>query len=97
MQKGEQSFFREYSLEEATSFFREQAERGDWGDRLKAVYVIGILNFTFDDGDTSYYHHEVCLVDKYTGKAFCNKLTFTYLEMPKFNKSEEELKGMFDK
>ena len=28
---------------------------------------------------------------------FYNKLTFIYLEMPKFNKSEDELDGIFDK
>ena len=28
---------------------------------------------------------------------FYEKLTFIYLEMPKFNKTEEELDGMFDK
>ncbi|WP_304522586.1 Rpn family recombination-promoting nuclease/putative transposase, partial [Bacteroides acidifaciens] len=37
------------------------------------------------------------LVDLYTHKIFYDKLTFVYLEMPKFNKNEDELENMFDK
>ena len=64
---------------------------------MKAVYIIGILNFTFDDSDPEYFHHEVKLVDLYTRKVFYDKLTFIYLEMPKFDKREDELETMFDK
>lgn len=63
---------------------------------MKAVYIIGILNFTFNDTDGDYFHHEVKLVDLYTHKVFYDKLTFIYLEMPKFNKKEDELESMFD-
>ena len=59
--------------------------------------MVGILNFSFDPSDTGYFHHEVKLVDLYTKKVFYDKLTFVYLEMPKFNKTEDELKTMFDK
>ncbi|WP_290460717.1 Rpn family recombination-promoting nuclease/putative transposase, partial [Bacteroides caecimuris] len=76
---------------------REQAKRGEWDYELKAVYVVGILNFSFDNSDAEYFHHEVKLVDLYTHKIFYDKLTFVYLEMPKFNKSEDELDSMFDK
>ena len=36
-------------------------------------------------------------MDLYTHKVFYDKLTFVYLEMPKFNKTEDELDSMFDK
>ena len=36
-------------------------------------------------------------MDTRTKEVFYDKLTFIYLEMPKFNKSEEELNGMFEK
>ena len=52
MQKAEQQFFKERSLYYATFPIREQAERGDWDYSLKAVYVIGILNFNIDDKTT---------------------------------------------
>ncbi len=43
------------------------------------------------------FHHEVKMVDIKTQKVFYDKLTYIYLEMPKFNKSEEELKTHFEK
>ena len=36
-------------------------------------------------------------MDTATKKVFFDKLTYIYLEMPKFNKSEDELETMFDK
>lgn len=97
MQRGEQQFFKDRSLYYATFPIREQGEKGEWDYRLKAVYVIGILNFKFDSEDDNYFHHEVQLMDVCTKQVFYDKLTFIYLEMPKFNKSEDVLVTMFDK
>ena len=97
MQRGEQQFFKDRSLYYATFPIREQGKRGEWDYRLKAVYVIGILNFVMDDRSPEDYHHEVQLMDKQTKEVFYDKLTFIYLEMPKFNKREDELVGMFEK
>ena len=97
MQRGEQQFFKDRSLYYATFPIREQGQKGEWNYRLKAVYVIGILNFKFDEQSDGYYHHEVKLMDTRTKEVFYDKLTFIYLEMPKFNKKEEELNGMFEK
>ena len=97
MQRGEQQFFKDRSLYYATFPIREQGQRGEWNYQLKAIYVIGILNFKFDKVHDNYYHHEVQLLDVETKEVFYDKLTFIYLEMPKFNKSEDELNGMFEK
>lgn len=97
MQRGEQQFFKDRSVFYSTFPIREQAKRGVWDYELKAVYVVGILNFSFDKSDIDHFHHEVKLVDLYTHKVFYDKLTFVYLEMPKFNKTEDELETMFDK
>ena len=97
MQKAEQQFFKDRSIFYSTFPIREQAQRGDWNYQLKAVYTIGILNFSFDDSDPNYFHHEVKLMDTRTKKVFYDKLTFIYLEMPKFTKTEEELVTMSDK
>ena len=97
MQKAEQQFFKDRSVFYATFPIREQARRGDWDYQLKAVYTIGILNFTFDDHDPAYFHHEVKLLDTRTKEVFYDKLTFIYLEMPKFTKTEDELCTMSDK
>lgn len=97
MQKAEQQFFKDRSLYYSTFPIREQGRKGEWNYELKAVYVISVFNFTFDDSDSEYYHHKVQLMDVHTGKIFYDKLTFVYLEMPKFMKSENELETMFDK
>ena len=97
MQKGEQEFFKDRSLYYTTFPIREQAKRGQWDYELKAVYTIGILNFCFDESEPGRYRHDVKLVDTGSGKVFYDKLTFIYLEMPKFNKREDELKTLFDK
>lgn len=98
MQRGEQQFFKDRSLFYTTFPIREQAVKGkEWDYELKAVYTVGILNFTFDNSSDDYYHHEVKLVDMRTKEVFYDKLTLIYLEMPKFNKEECELETMFDK
>lgn len=97
MQRGEQRFFKDRSIYYATFPIREQGQKGEWEYELKAVYVIGILNFMFDKKTDDYYHHEVQLMDNRTKEVFYDKLTFIYLEMPKFNKTEDELTSMFEK
>lgn len=95
MQKGEQQFFKDRSIFYSTFAIREQAPRGNWNYELKGVYTIGILNFCiFDDADV---RHDVQLVDMKTKELFYDKLTFIYLEMPKFLKGEDELVTMSDK
>ena len=67
MQKAEQQFFKDRSIFYSTFPIREQAKRGNtWDYRLKSVYTIGILNFSFDDTDPEYFHHEVKLMDTKT-------------------------------
>ena len=99
MQKAEQEYFKDRSLYYATMPIREQAPKGKWNYRLEDVYTIGILNFVFPEGEypDDSYIHEVKLKDVEDNHVFYDKLTFFYLEMPKFNKSEDELVTMFDK
>lgn len=99
MQNVFQQFFKDRSVYYSTFPIREQAQRGEWNYRLEAVYTIGILNFVFDEDKTSedYYHHEVKLMDVNTKKVFYDKLTFIYLELPKFTKTEHELETLFEK
>ena len=97
MQKAEQQFFKDRSVFYSTFPIRDQAQKGNWDYQLKAVYTIGILNFSFDDADPEYFHHEVKLMDTKTKEVFYDKLTYIYLEMPKFTKTVDELGNMFEK
>ena len=99
MQKTEQQYFKDRSIYYSTYPIREQAPKGKWNYRLDDVYTIGILNFTFPEGEYAddSMIHEVKLKDVEDNHVFYDKLTFVYLEMPKFNKKEDELETMFDK
>jgi predicted transposase/invertase (TIGR01784 family) len=98
LQKAKQNFFKDRSVFYATFPIREQAERGDlWDFELAAVYCIGILDFVFDeDKNNADYLHFVQLKNQHN-TVFYDKLTFVYLEMPKFTKTENELLTQTDK
>lgn len=99
MQKAEQTYFKDRSIYYATTPIRQQAPKGKWDYHLEDVYTVGILNFEFpnDEYPADSYRHEVKLKDVEDNHVFYDKLTFVYLEMPKFNKTEGELETMFDK
>ncbi|NEO85837.1 MAG: PD-(D/E)XK nuclease family transposase [Spirulina sp. SIO3F2] len=99
LQKSKQSFFKDRTVYYSTFPIREQAQKGEWNYQLKAVYTIAILDFVFEEDkeELDKYRYDVKLADIETGKVFYDKLTFIYLEMPKFNKAVTELETRFDK
>lgn len=97
MQKAKQNFFKDRSVYYASFPIQEQAKKGDWNYQLAAVYMVGILDFTFSEDEAAQeVRHEVQLKDQ-NCRVFYDKLTYIYLEMPNFNKSETELRDNFDK
>lgn len=99
LQKSKQNFFKDRTVYYSTFPIREQAKRADWDYELKAVYTIAILDFIFDSdkNEPKKFRYDVKLTDIETNKIFYDKLTFIYLEMPKFNKTVDELNTRFDK
>jgi len=92
LQKVKQQFFKDRSLYYATFPIQEQAIKGEWNYELKTVYCIGILDFVFDDKDKDrLVVDEIGLISKKTGKVFNEKLSFVYVQMPNFTKTEDEL------
>ena len=94
------SFFKDRTVYYSTFPIREQAKRGsEWDFELQAVYTIAILDFVFDDNkdEPHKYRYDVKLTDTEMCKVFYDKLTFIYLEMPKFRKKVEELETRFEK
>ncbi len=99
LQKAKQNYFKERTIYYSTFPIQEQAEKGEWNYNLKAVYCIGILDFTFDDYESEPEKSEVIHTIKLknqNGKTFYEKLTYIYLEMPNFKKSETELETRID-
>ena len=98
IQKADQQYFKDRSVYYSSFPICQQASKGDWIYKLKAVYTIGILDFVFDeDEDDEEYYHEEKLMDVKKKKVFYNNLTYIYIEMPKFKKTEDELESLFDK
>jgi len=100
MQKAEQQYFKDRSIYYSTFAIREQAVKGQqWDYHLDDVYTVGVLNFEFANGEypADSFRHEIKLKDVEDNHVFYDKLTFVYLEMPKFTKTEDELETMFDK
>ncbi len=100
MQKAEQEYFKDRSIYYSTFAIREQAVKGkQWNYHLDDVYTVGVLNFVFPNGEypSDSFCHEIKLTDVEDNHVFYDKLTFLYLEMPKFTKTEDELETMFDK
>jgi len=99
LQKTKQKFFKDRALYYSTFPIREQAQHQDWIYELKAVYTIAILDFVFDEdkNEPEKYRYDVKLSDIETKEVFYDKLTFIYLEMPKFKKTVDELTTRFEK
>lgn len=100
MQNAYQTFFKDRSLFYSTFPIREQAPKGsDWNFCLKKVYVVALLNFKMSDEafDASDTIHTIALMDTKTNKVFNAKLMFKYVEVGRFNKTDEELTSLSDK
>ena len=95
MQKVKQIHFKDRALYYSTFPISQQAERGGWNYRLNPVYFIGILDFTFADDER--YIRRIQLSDIETHEFFYDKLTFVFIELPKFKKDLNELKNYADK
>ncbi len=100
LQKTKQKYFKDRTLYYSTFPIQEQAVLGEeWNFKLKNIYTIAILDFVFDEDkdEKVKFRYDVKLSDIDTKKVFYDKLTFIYLEMPKFSKTEDELETRFEK
>ena len=98
LQKAKQSFFKDRMVYYSSFSVQEQGKKGKWNYKLKAVYVIAILDFIIDENNKDEIvvsHNKLMDTERHT--VFYDKLTFITLQMPNFNKSAEELETNFDK
>ena len=100
MQRSDQPYFKDRTVYYASASIVQQApKRENWNYKLDDVCVVGILDFVFPNkeyADDSYVH-KVMLKDSLDNHEVYDKLTFYYVEMPKFKKQENELVTMQDK
>jgi len=98
MQKAEMKYFKDRSLFYITFPIKEQAPKGKWNFRLTPIYFVAILDFEYDESEERLrkFRRDVTLKDQ-DGDVFYDKLHFKFLQMPLFNKKEDELENRFDK
>jgi len=99
LQKSSQIYFKDRSIYYSTFPIQAQAPKGEWDYNLKAVYTIAILNFKFKEtrNDDDKFHHKIKLHDIETKEVFYDKLSYVYLELPKFTKPLEDCETRFEK
>ena len=99
LQRVEQEFFKDRALYYSTFAIQEQAGVGTWNYKLAGVYFIGILDFELkgEKEKKDKYMHNIVLMDKDDKTIFYNKLEYKFIEVPKFNKKEDELETILDK
>lgn len=62
--------------------------------KLKPVFFVGILNFKF--ASNPHYISRHTFLDSETKENYFKHLNFVLIELPKFNKSEEEIESVVD-
>jgi predicted transposase/invertase (TIGR01784 family) len=92
LQRAKQKNFVERALYYASFPIQEQAKKSEWDFSLKAVYCVGILAFSFDDmpveeKDWVIHHHQI---KNQRNRVVTDKLTFIYLTLNNFKKTEEQ-------
>jgi predicted transposase/invertase (TIGR01784 family) len=97
LQRAEQTYFQDRALYYTSFPIQEQATRGSWDFQLTPIYFVGILNFIVNDFDDDNYLHYGQITDRDTNKIMYNKLSFIYIELPKFKKTEAELSNHLEK
>jgi predicted transposase/invertase (TIGR01784 family) len=97
MQKAKVKYFKDRSLFYVTFPIRDQAQQGEWSFKLEPIYFVAILDFEYDEAEERRkFRRDVALKDQ-DGDLFFDKLHFKFLQMPLFNKQENELETKFDK
>ena len=99
MQNASQKYLKDRTIYYSTFPIREQAPKGEWDFKLNPVYTVALVNYdmkekAFDQQEIS---HQVQLCDTATKQVFYDKLEFIYVEVTKFNKTENELVTLYDK
>ena len=90
MQNREQPYFKDRALFYLSRAITQQAKRGVWNFQLDAVYGVFFMNFVMDKDMPSKIRTDVILSDRDTGKLFNSKFRQIFIELPNFNKEEDE-------
>ena len=74
--------------------YSSQIDRGDLYEKLNPTFFIGILDFEATQNKDYISRHKI--VDTVTGENYIRDIEFTFIELTKFNKKENELTSVID-
>jgi predicted transposase/invertase (TIGR01784 family) len=94
MQVAEVEGFDKRVLYYASKSYSAQIERGDDYEKLNPTYFIGILDFEVTQNPSYINRHRITDVE--TGEHFIKDIEFNFIELPKFNKKENELNSIIE-
>jgi predicted transposase/invertase (TIGR01784 family) len=94
MQIAEFHFFHKRILYYTSQSYVSQIDKGVEYDRLKPVYFIGILEFEIGQNPNYFSRHKV--LDIETKEQVIVDVEFNFIELPKFNKSLDQLETGID-
>jgi predicted transposase/invertase (TIGR01784 family) len=81
-------------LYNASKSYSSQIDRGDLYEKLNPTFFIGILDFEVTQNKDYISRHRI--IDAATGEIFITDIEFNFIELPKFNKKEIDLKTIID-
>lgn len=94
MQVADVEGFDKRVLYYASKSYSAQIERGDQYEKLNPTYFIGILNFEVTKNPSYLNRHKI--MDIETQENYIRDIEFNFIELPKFNKKENELNSIID-
>jgi predicted transposase/invertase (TIGR01784 family) len=94
MQIAEPEFFHKRILYYTSQSYASQIGQGTEYNKLKPVYFIGILEFTISNNPNYFSRHKV--LDVETNEHIIRDVEFNLIELPKFNKTLEQLQTPVD-
>ena len=98
MQNREHVHFRERAVYYLSRAIARQGEKGsEWMFNIKAVYGVFFMNFRMPGQKKHKLRTDVELADRETGESFSNKMRFIFLELPAFEKEEDDCQNDFER
>lgn len=94
MQIAEFDFFHKRILYYISQSYVSQIDKGVEYNKLKPVYFIGILEFEIGQNPNYFSRHKV--LDIETKEQIIQDIEFNFIELPKFNKTIEQLETSID-
>lgn len=95
MQVADVHYFQKRILYYTSQSYVSQIDKGDQYHKLNPAYFIGILDFKISQNPNYLSCHQV--LDVETGERIIRDVEFNFIELPKFNKTIDDLQSNTDK